>query len=739
MIRIMLICGFSLVGLLATAAEESTAPTKFEPVIFTGEVIPEAIPYPKLRQISSGLRQSFQLAEATFEQTGGFSVDISDRQHSRVFFNTIFGTSAGTADGFTGDVDNCIPGVTSALFKEAVLLRVNYFREMAGVPDGVTFDTTKNAKSQEAALIMSANEDLSHEPPETWDCWTQDGDEAAGASNLSLGNYGWDAVFSQMRDNGTNNSAAGHRRWIVFPPTEVMGTGDIPASNNFPPSNSLWVLDLPNISNDVPIRDSDAVNGLPFVAWPPPGFVPYQIAFPRWSFAIPNASVGANADFSSATVTMTQGGDVIATDIEPLSSGIGDNTLVWVADGLDPSNSTAAWPKPNADTTYQVSINNVLVDGGTHDFSYEVTLFDPSTQGAGEVEAEITGPANATVGTATAYTFSTVSFAEDYALRTATSSDFSGTEGAESGTATITDGTSAAYSVVSETVSATGNASFRLAHPAPPIDQYFVMERLLLVSSSSVLSFKSRLGVATSDQIAKAQVSLDDGQSWIDVYTQAGSGQPGETTFTDRSVPLSDYAGRAILVRFAYEFDSGSYFPQTIDGVGFYVDDITVTNAQELTDTTTSTLGDVSSFDFTPPAYGDYVMQVQYFGWPGFPGSDWGPAFTVTASDNDGVDDAIDNCPNDANANQLDTDGDGDGDVCDDDDDDDGVLDGNDAFPLDDSESVDTDGDGIGNNADLDDDNDGVSDVDEIQAGRNPLINEARVIILLLNILLGDD
>lgn len=43
----------------------------------------------------------------------------------------------------------------------------------------------------------------------------------------------------------------------------------------------------------------------------------------------------------------------------------------------------------------------------------------------------------------------------------------------------------------------------------------------------------------------------------------------------------------------------------------------------------------------------------------------------------------------------------------------DGVLDPEDAFPLDANESVDTDADGIGNNADTDDDNDGVLDADD--------------------------
>ena len=69
----------------------------------------------------------------------------------------------------------------------------------------------------------------------------------------------------------------------------------------------------------------------------------------------------------------------------------------------------------------------------------------------------------------------------------------------------------------------------------------------------------------------------------------------------------------------------------------------------------------------------------------------------------------------------LDTDGDGISNDTDTDDDNDGVLDSQDAFPLDASESVDTDGDGIGNNADTDDDNDGISDVDETAWGLNPL------------------
>jgi len=52
-------------------------------------------------------------------------------------------------------------------------------------------------------------------------------------------------------------------------------------------------------------------------------------------------------------------------------------------------------------------------------------------------------------------------------------------------------------------------------------------------------------------------------------------------------------------------------------------------------------------------------------------------------ADMDGIPDSTDNCPSVSNADQLNTDGDGMGNACDEDDDNDGVVDADDAFPLD--------------------------------------------------------
>ena len=289
-------------------------------------------------------------------------VDTSDRGVSRAYYNQVYLASEGVAIGWTGDHATCDAGQTAQAFRDDVELRINYFRAMAGVPATLQLRDEYNGKAQQAALMMSVNSQLSHSPEVSWRCYTEAGAEAAGSSNLYLGVYGPAAITGYIYDPGTSNYPVGHRRWILYPQTEWMGTGDIPPTASYWSSNALWVFDE-NIWQPRPeTRD-------PYVAWPPPGYVPYQVVFPRWSFAY------AGADFDEATVQMSSGGHSISVSVQPVVYGYGENTLVW-----EPDLSFGA--PPAGDTAYTVTVQGVRIGGLPRNFAYQVILFDPGTAAA---------------------------------------------------------------------------------------------------------------------------------------------------------------------------------------------------------------------------------------------------------------------------------------------------------------------------------------------------------------------
>jgi len=103
-----------------------------------------------------------------------------------------------------------------------------------------------------------------------------------------------------------------------------------------------------------------------YVAWPPPGYVPYQVIYSRWSFAYDDA------DFSGATITMSKNGSPLSLTVNTVVNGYGENTLVW-----EPNDNF--FSAPSADVTYQVAVNNVMVNGTSQNFSYTVTMIDPGS------------------------------------------------------------------------------------------------------------------------------------------------------------------------------------------------------------------------------------------------------------------------------------------------------------------------------------------------------------------------
>jgi hypothetical protein len=289
-------------------------------------------------------------------------IDTSDRGVSRDYYNEIYLASEGVGAGWTGDHSSCDAGQTAQAFRDAVELRINYFRAMAGVPATVRLRDEYNRKAQQAALMMSVNSQLSHSPDPSWLCYTDEGDEAAGSSNLYLGVYGPPAITGYIYDPGAGNYPVGHRRWILYPQTEWMGTGDIPPTASYWSSNALWVFDE-NMWQPRPETREE------YVAWPPPGYVPYQVVFPRWSFGY------AGANFDEASVQMSSGGHSISVSVRPVVYAYGENTLVWEPD-------LSFGTPPAGDTAYNVVVQGVRIGGVPRNFAYQVIVFDPGTAAA---------------------------------------------------------------------------------------------------------------------------------------------------------------------------------------------------------------------------------------------------------------------------------------------------------------------------------------------------------------------
>lgn len=546
--------------------------------------------------------------------TGGYSIDLSQREAVRLFYAGVYKASDAVSSDWTGSLSGCQAGSTSTAYKDSVLRRINWFRAMAGVPANVQLDATFNRKAQQAALVMAANNSLSHTPPSNWTCNNAEATEAAGSSNLALGRAGADSIAGgYMEDSGSNNTAVGHRRWVLYPQTQTMGTGDVTGS---PRANALWVFDGRFGAARPSVRDE-------FVAWPPPGFVPYTTVYPRWSFSYPGA------DFAAATVSMSENGVSLPTRKEALSNGAGENTLVWLpgtyTDGM-------SWARPSADTAYTVQISGVRINGVTRNFSYTVNVFDPDVAVR---TLTLGGSDTATAGQSSAYTFEAIPGATQYQWRSLEYASASFTDGAEGDLSQVVAATTTGYDVQVSGVSATGSRSFHLAHPQP-VDQTLTLQDDWVPGAQSVLVFASRLGLSSSSQKARVQVSQDGGANWATVYEQAGtqSGSTssfGETSFADRQVSLAAFSGRTVKVRFVYSFTGGSYYPQTSNTAGWFIDDIRLTGVNRLTRTGDPTdLGSATQFNFTPAQVGGVLLQARA-GMYGFYG-DWGPVKAVSVS-----------------------------------------------------------------------------------------------------------
>jgi hypothetical protein len=214
-----------------------------------------------------------------------------------------------TSSNWLGNLLGCLLGTNSSAGNDAGLRAINYARWLAGLSP-VTLDPTLNRKALGAALIMQANNVLTHAPSRLLRCWSSGGDDGARHSNLV-----WQypsitpvqAIDLYLKDPGPNNYDVGHRRWLLYPPTVRMGMG---TTSQY---SATYVVG-PTAAGRANPR---------YVRWPSAGWFPNPLAPTRWSLS------GKGLKFGKAKVSVYRGSKRLKTVKLRVRNGYGLPTLVW--------------------------------------------------------------------------------------------------------------------------------------------------------------------------------------------------------------------------------------------------------------------------------------------------------------------------------------------------------------------------------------------------------------------------
>ena len=214
---------------------------------------------------------------------------------------------------WSGSVKTCDAGDLSANGRTNALRQVNLVRYLAGLPE-VTNDATLDAKAQACAMLMWANGSMSHTPPQTWKCWTQDAYDAASHANLFSGAAVQSALVYSIDGGANNTDSLGHRRWLLSNSLGPIGIGSTAQG-----PSCLWVI------------GGSGNAGKAWQAWPPPGVFPYAAHGDAYGDTVDKSGWSIQSDslnLDKATVSVTESGVDMPVQTRSLASGYGSDSAI---------------------------------------------------------------------------------------------------------------------------------------------------------------------------------------------------------------------------------------------------------------------------------------------------------------------------------------------------------------------------------------------------------------------------
>jgi len=222
----------------------------------------------------------------------------------------------------------------------------------------------------------------------------------------------------------------------------------------------------------------------------------------------------------------------------------------------------------------------------------------------------LTGPSKPINGFAMNYAFTAPIGITNYAWQVLALSSFTFSDTADNGLNNFNATTTAGYSVTGADTQVARSSVFHLAHKQPEI-QILELKTKFIPKPGAALSFLSRLGFATTNQVPRVQVSIDNGSTWSDVWSLPGGSSSPSAAYQTVNIGLGSLTRVETKLRFiyAYEFhDTGSYYSDSTYIAGWFFDDISLTGVDTGSVSGSSTVNGASQFAFSAASSGTYLV-----------------------------------------------------------------------------------------------------------------------------------